>query len=316
MSGILDKVDSRTQLVGQNRLELLTFRLNGSQIFAINVFKVQEVVSLPRLTIMPHSHPSVVGVSYIRGHAIPVIDLSHAIGRKPIKDIEKANLIIAEYNLSVQAFLVGKVDNIVNLNWEDIQPPPVTSGRKHYLTAITRLNEEIVEIIDVERVLAEIVPFNTQVSKEILDLELVKHVEGMDILVVDDSLTALAQVKSTIGQLGLNIVTASDGRRALNWLKARADKDEKVSDQLLMVITDAEMPEMDGYRLTSEIRGDPRLDDLFIALHTSLSGNFNKKMVEKVGCNDFLSKFQPDDLALLVQRRIRQFLESKGQIID
>lgn len=311
MAGILDKINSRTQLVGQNRLELLTFRLNGRQMFAINVFKVQEVLSLPHLTIVPNSHPSIIGVAHIRGHSIPIIDLSIALGRKPTKDLENANLIVTEYNLSVQAFVVSKVENIVNLYWEDIQPPPATSGRSHYLTAITQLDNEIIEIIDVERILAEIVPFQTEISADILDEELIAHAQGMDILVVDDSLTALRQVKSTLGGLGLNIITESDGKSGLNRLKAMVQETpegERLSDNLLMVITDAEMPEMDGYSLTTEIREDPNMSDLFVMLHTSLSGNFNKQMVEKVGCDDFLSKFQPDDLTIKVQDRIREVI--------
>jgi two-component system chemotaxis response regulator CheV len=313
MSGILDKVDSRTQLVGQNRLELLTFSLNGSQLFAINVFKVREVVSLPKLTIMPQSHPSVVGVAYIRHQAVPVVDLSSAIGRRPIQDMENCNLIVTEYNQSIQAFLVGKVENIVILNWESIQPPPATSGRRHYLTAITQLDKQIVEIIDVEKVLAEIVPFNTTVSDDILDMSLSTQAADMTVLIVDDSQTGLAQIRETIGQLGLKIIAETDGRRALALLKNWADEGENVPEKLLMVITDAEMPEMDGYRLTAEIRSDPRLADLFVVLHTSLSGSFNKHMVEKVGCNDFLSKFQPNELAALVQKRIRQRLEELQQ---
>lgn len=311
MAGILDKINSRTQLVGQNRLELLTFRLNGRQMFAINVFKVQEVLSLPHLTIVPNSHPSIIGVAHIRGQSIPIIDLSIALGRKPTKDLENANLIVTEYNLSVQAFVVSKVENIVNLYWEDIQPPPPTSGRNHYLTAITQLDKEIIEIIDVERILAEIVPFQTEISADILDEDLIEKAQGMDILVVDDSLTALRQVKATLSGLGLNIITESDGKSGLNRLKIMVEETpegERLSDNLLMVITDAEMPEMDGYSLTTEIREDPNMSDLFVMLHTSLSGNFNKQMVKKVGCDDFLSKFQPDDLTIKVQNRIREVI--------
>jgi len=306
--GVLDKVDQRTRLVGQNRLELLTFRLNGRQRFAINVFKVQEVISVPPLTAIPHSHPYIIGVAHLRGHTIPVIDLSRAIGRSEIRRDEKAGLIVTEYNRSVQAFLVGSVDNIVNLNWEDILPPPAAAGKHHYLTAITRLNDEIVEIIDVEKVLSEVVPLNTSVSQNVLDQDLAKLAAGMEILVVDDSSTGLNQVRDTVSQLGIKLITESDGLRALTLLKRWAAEGVDVTQKLLMVITDAEMPEMDGYRLTAEIRSDLRLKDLYVCLHTSLSGSFNEAMVKTVGCDAFLSKFAPDDLARLVQTRIRQKL--------
>jgi len=158
MSKLLETVDQRTQLVGQNRLELLMFRLNGRQLFALNVFKIQEVVQVPAITELPHRHSVVRGVIHMRGHTIPVIDLSAAIAGRPIADLENANLIVTEYNRSVQAFLVGPVDRIVNLNWELVLPPPVGSGRQHFLTAITHVDDKIVEILDVERVLADIMP--------------------------------------------------------------------------------------------------------------------------------------------------------------
>ncbi len=111
----------------------------------------------------------------------------------------------------------------------------------------------------------------------------------------------------TVSNLGFNIevITASDGLKGLTQLQQWADEGIHVCDKLLMVITDAEMPEMDGYRMTYEIRNDERLKDLHIGMHTSLSGSFNNAMVEKVGCDGFLSKFRPDELATIVQQRIR-----------
>jgi len=138
---------------------------------------------------------------------------------------------------------------------------------------------------------------------------LIAQAEGLEILAVDDSSVGLSQVRETVGQLGVTILSARDGATALRMLKKWADDGIDVPRKLAMVITDAEMPEMDGYRLTREIRDDPRLRDLFVILHTSLSGNFNKAMVQKVGCDDFLSKFEPGKLAQVVQERIRAYRE-------
>ncbi|MCY1274293.1 Chemotaxis protein CheV [compost metagenome] len=306
MAGILDTVDQRTQLVGENRLEILMFRLSGRQLFAINVFKVQEVLQLPKLTLMPHRHPVVCGVVNLRGQTLPVIDLSQAIGMRPLVPDERSTIIVTEYNRSVQAFLVGGVDRILNLNWESILPPPGSAGRQHYLTAITRVDEQIVEIIDVEKVLAEIVPMSTRVSAERLDDPLLQMAVGREVLLVDDSSVALTQLRETLSQLGMRMHTASDGLKALKMLKAWADSGEVMTEKLLMVFTDAEMPEMDGYRLTTEIRNDPRLRDLYVVLHTSLSGSFNEAMVKKVGCDNFLSKFQPDKLVDVVLDRLQR----------
>ena len=193
MAGILDTVDQRTQLVGENRLELLMFRLAGRQLFAINVFKVQEVLQLPRLTLMPHRHPHVCGVVNLRGKTLPVIDLSRAIGMRPVVPGPDSTIIVTEYNRSVQAFLVGSVDRIVNMNWEAILPPPGSAGRQHYLTAISKVDEQLVEIIDVEKVLAEIVPYNARVSREKLADPLLEQARGREVLLVDDSSVAVAQ---------------------------------------------------------------------------------------------------------------------------
>ena len=313
MSGILDSVDQRTQLVGENRLELLMFYLGGRQLFAINVFKIKEVVPIPSLTLLPNSHPVVVGVTHLREQTIPVIDLAAAIGGHPLAEEKAGNIIVTEYNRSVQAFLIGAVDRIVNLNWEDILPPPSGVGRSHFLTAITRLEDKLVEVVDVERVLADIVPYDTSVSDEVLDSELVERAaqEGVKVLIADDSSTARTQVRDTMRHLGIEVIETDNGLKALNYLKALVQQGKKPSDELLMLVTDAEMPEMDGYRLTHEIRQNAQMKDLHVVLHTSLSGSFNEAMVEKVGCDGFLSKFQPDDLASVAQERLRDYFSSR-----
>lgn len=306
MSNLMSSVDSRTNLVGRNRLEILLFNLRGSQLYAINVFKVREVLALPKVTVLPHQHPSIHGVVHLRGMAVPVYDLSGAIGMRPIPIDENSTIIVTEYNSSVQAFVVGSVDRIVNMNWEEIKPPPSGSGRHHFLTAITHTDDKIVEIIDVEKVLSVVQPANPVIPEGLLDEEVVRHAADMEVLMVDDSHTALGQAKSTFESIGIKVHTATDGAKGLAKLREWADAGEDVPDKLLMLVTDAEMPVMDGYMLTTEVRRDERLKDLFIVLHTSLSGSFNEAMVKKVGCDAFLSKFQPEELAELVQKRIRE----------
>lgn len=312
MNKVLDTVDQRTQLVGENRLELLLFRISSTQLFAINVFKVKEVVKLPAINMLPGSNPKIYGVANIRGTSIPVINLREAIGFSKMPITDDSNLIITEYNRSVQAFLVGKVEHIINMTWSDIMPPPKTSGAHNYLTAITKVEQEgithLVSIIDVEKVLAEIIDYDVSLSEGVLDESLVPNMPGRKVLIVDDSSTARKQVRDTLTPLGIDIIEASDGLQALRLLQSWADEGKQVADELLMMITDAEMPEMDGYKLTAEVRADPRMTSLFITLNTSLSGSFNKAMVEKVGCNEFISKFQPDLLVGVVQDRLRSLL--------
>jgi len=307
MSGVLSNVDSRTKLVGQNRLELLLFNMGKGQVYAINVFKIQEVLRMTQLTHIPDAHPVVRGVTHLRGQTLPVVDLSHAIGMGPIEITDQTTMIVTEYNRTIQAFLVAGVERIVNMNWEEIMPPPKGTGRSHYLTAITKVDGKIVEIIDVEKVLAEIVPYETDVSEGVIDLDVMARAaaSGLKVLAVDDSSVARSQVKETLNSIGLEVLQANDGLEGLNILK-RLAAEEPINSQILMVITDAEMPTMDGYMLTTEIRNNPDLKDLYVVLHTSLSGSFNEAMVEKVGCNAFLSKFQPDGLAAAVEKRAKQ----------
>ncbi|KII79819.1 chemotaxis protein CheV [Vibrio renipiscarius] len=313
MTGVLNSVDQRTKLVGENRLELLLFSLNSRQLFAINVFKVREVIKVPPLTKLPGAHYNITGVVSLRGVSVPVIDLRAAIGFPPSRlENQEENLIITEYNRTVQGFLVGQVRNIINTTWSDIQPPPRTAGRATYLTAISQIKEgdtsQIIEIIDVEKVLAEIIDYDVSISEGVLDNRLSAEMVGRNVLIVDDSSTARAQVKGTLSQLGLNIIECRDGLQALRLLQSWSNEGKSVADELLLMITDAEMPEMDGYKLTYEIRNDPRMKDLHIILNTSLSGSFNEAMVKKVGCDRFISKFQPDLLVEVTQNRLREVL--------
>ncbi|WP_130872058.1 chemotaxis protein CheV [Pseudomonas bubulae] len=305
MAGVMDAVNQRTQLVGQNRLELLLFRLDGPQLYGINVFKVREVLQCPKLTLIPKSHPVVCGVASIRGATIPILDLAMATGAGALKDQSNPFVIITEYNTKTQGFLVRSVERIVNMNWEDIHPPPKGTGHDHYLTAVTRMDEQLVEIIDVEKVLAEVSPSSETISQGVVDVEIQSKALSLRVLTVDDSSVARKQVARCLQSVGVEVVSLNDGRQALDYLRKLVDEGKNPSEEFLMMISDIEMPEMDGYTLTAEIRNDPRMQNLHIILHTSLSGVFNQAMVKKVGADDFLAKFRPDDLATRVVDRIK-----------
>ena len=278
-AGLLESIDRSSQLAGHNRLALLLFRLDERQIFGINVFKVQEVLTVPPMVKMPGAHPLVRGVADLRGGIVPIIDLALALGEPP--DSRAAHVIVTEYNRSVQGFLVRAVERIMHVDVAAVHPPPGGAGDTGYLTAITRHGDELVEIVDVEGLGA-----------------------GVRVLVVDDSRVARAQIEKLLHQLGVDCTLVNDGREALRHLQALAEHGP-LAEQLLMVISDIEMPGMDGYSLTTEIRRDPRLRELYVLLHTSLSGVFNKAMVQKVGANRFIAKFGADELAGAVVERLQ-----------
>ncbi len=312
MAGVLDNVNQRTQMVGQNRLEMLLFSLGGGQLYGINVFKVKEVLQCPKLTEIPKRDPVVRGVAYIRDVTIPILDLRHAIGGLPLENANECFVIITEYNRTTQGFLVSSVERIVNMSWSDITPPPKAAGADHYLTAVTKLDGSIIEILDVEKVLAEMAPVPDDVPQEMVDeihnsLNVQKHV-----LIVDDSIIARRQIQKVISSLGIETTLAKNGREALDFLNFMVEQGKNPNRELLMIISDIEMPEMDGYTFTDTLRSSPQFKSLHVLLHTSLSGVFNEAMVRKVGADDFLAKFHPNELARRVTNRITSLSEKKA----
>src|SRR5690606_16361479 len=214
MSDLINSVNQRTQMVGQNRLELLLFRLQGKQLYGMNVLKGKEVLPCPKLTAMPKSNRIVRGIAHIRGATVPILDMGLAIGQRGITDQDLANcfVIMAEYNKKTQGFLVRGVDRIVNKNWEEILPPPKGAGKDSYLTAVTRQDDQLVEIVDVEKILAEITPLNTKVRDGVVDQSLSNKVResALKVLVVDDSSVARRQILNCMEAIGVEAITKND----------------------------------------------------------------------------------------------------------
>lgn len=306
MSTLKDNVDLHTQLAGNNRFEMLLFRLNNKQRYGINVFKVREVVHCMNLTLLPNRHPAVCGVAKIRELTVPVIDLSLAVKATSKVNAEQGFVIVTEYNNTIQGFLVLMVEKIVNLQWDKINPPPVgvRGGNNSYLTAVTNIDNEIIEILDVERVLQEISPVVMNIDNETQQQAQVVNKEKT-VIVIDDSTVARKQITKVLEQLNIKVTVFKNGKEALNTMKDWLVNDNKMLDNIGLVICDIEMPEMDGYTFTSMVRQVPEFKNLYIILHTSLSGAFNESLVSQVGADKFISKFNPDMLAKTVLENIK-----------
>ena len=297
MSQFIDDVNQRTQLVGQNRMELLLFHLGGSQTFGINVFKVREVIPSPPLRQIPGSMSVVRGVATLRGGTVPIIDLARAMGLRGAVgavDNGEQKVVVTEFNRSVQGFWVSAVDRIVNVNWQDVKSPPRGTGRESFLVAVTEIDNKLVEIIDVERVLSIVNPLPSEISPYIR--ENAREASGRKVVIVDDSVVARKQIEGAIKGVGFEYDVFKGGQEALDLLEQKA-AEGPVGDQVELVISDIEMPRMDGYTLTARIRDNPALQNLRVLLHSSLSGEFNTDMVKRAGADAFLSKFNPDELA-------------------
>ena len=221
---LLDRIDQRTRLAGHNRLALLLFRLGGRQLFGVNVFKVQEVLRRPGLFRVPGLPEQFAGVADVRGRSVPVLDLGLAIGHpERAQNDLPGYLVVTEFNRSVQGFLVSEVERIVNIAVADIQPPPDLGADGGYLTAVTRFQGELIQVIDVESVLADIsqARMDADLSPE---YALPEGAPPMQVLVVDDSRVARQQIRSVLDQLGVGVTLLSDGRQALDHLLQLANR--------------------------------------------------------------------------------------------
>ena len=297
MTDMMEGVKKLTELAGSNSMQLLMFYLGkGRERFGINVFKVQEVCRCPELSLLPHADPASCGVATIRGKTLPVFDLAAAIGLPPLTEKRHAPLIVSEYNSQVIGYLVYELDRIVHTPWSQVSSPPAMIGQRSYLTAVTRVDDAFVEIIDVEQVLSEIMP--TLMSEEVGVSSDPRAGAGDEhlVLVVDDSSVARRQIQRPLETLGVEVAMANDGRQGLNLLREWQVSDPERLGRLAMIISDIEMPEMDGYTLTHEVKQDPGLSRIPVILHSSVTGDFNRNMVEKVGADRFLAKYDPNDL--------------------
>lgn len=309
MATILSSVNEKTNIVGENRMQLLLFTLpNLEQRFGINVFKVREVLKCPKLTRIMGSNKAIKGMANIRGETVPVIDLAYSIGFEEETNIEEAMLILTEYNNSVQGFAVSGVQNIKNVSWEQVEDPPETLGNNHHLTAVANLQEELINIIDVEDVLSKISPKFAKYTKDDYHTGL-KNIEkeGLHkrILILDDSIVARKQLSKAIRDLGFEVEEFKNGQHAFEHVNKILKENNNLNEVYDLIISDIEMPQMDGYTFVSKIRSLKQ--DIKIILHTSLSGVFNKQLVQKVGADSFIAKFEPE----LLGKEIEKLLEIK-----
>ncbi len=307
MSDLMKSIDERTRLAGTNRLEVLLFNLGKdletgrNELFGINVFKVREVMHIPDITRAPDMPAGVEGIVGLRGVMVPVINLQKFCGINT--DDKPEILMITEYNKHVQGFLVKSVDTIKRLNWEDVKEPPQMLANRlgGLVTAVTELEDKsLVLIMDVERVLAETAEFynNDDLFTGIDELEDGKNIT---ILFADDSRIARQQIMDTLKHMGINYISTNNGAEAWKKLNELAEQAEingdPVSEKISIVITDVEMPEMDGYVLTRNIKQDARFAKIPVIMHSSLSAEANQALGKGVGADAYVPKFEPLELA-------------------
>lgn len=312
MSDLLKNIDARTKLAGTNKLEILMFslgkdmRTNREETFGINVFKVREVMRIPEITRAPEMPASVEGMVSLRGVLVPVIDLAKYIGVET--DCKPEIMIVTEYNGQTQGFLVKAVDNILRLDWSAMRVPPamLLAEMGGLVTAITELKDgRLVMMLDVEKVLSETGHFDS-------DEKILKNVQplGKDrtVFFVDDSSVARNQITRTLDAMHVRHIAAINGRQAWDELSKLADyadvSNTPLKNSFQVILTDVEMPEMDGYMLTRKIKADKRFTGIPVLMHSSLSSSSNQQLGKTVGVDEYVAKFEPQKLAQTLARML------------
>ena len=310
MSELLKKIDARTKLAGTNKLEILMFTLGEDteskrrETFGVNVFKVREVMRSPTITRALEMPAAVEGMVSLRGKLVPVMDLARYAGVRVAAKPEI--LIVTEFNGQTQGFLVEAVDTILRIDWAAMRVPPAmlagkTSGM---VTAVTELADgRLVMMLDVEQLLAQL----TKTEDGAVIGSLQKSVRpGCTVLFADDSAVARNQIVRTLDAMNVKHIGTANGAQAWAELTRIADlaraTGQDVRDTLQLILTDVEMPEMDGYMLAKQIKADARFKGVPIVMHSSLSGHSNQQLGASVGIDEYVSKFEPAKLAASIAR--------------
>ena len=295
---LLETVDARTKLAGSNRMEILLFSLGTSEIFGINVFKVREVSRTPFITKAPNMPGGVEGLISLRGNVIPVLSLAKVLGIAKNGQPLGGSMMVTEYSKRTLGFLVDDVDRIIRVDWDKVrQPENMVGVTQNYITAITELADgKLVSILDVETILAQ--TFGEAVVGPIAPLE--RGVEA-NVFFVDDSAVARKKIVEVLDKLGARHKHALNGLEAwtrLDGMAAHAQQQKKrLADEVSLILVDAEMPEMDGYVLTRNIKRDARFDGIPVVMHSSLSSEANRSMGKAVGVDAYVAKFDAEILA-------------------
>jgi two-component system chemotaxis response regulator CheV len=314
MKSVQQEVDERTNLTGTNQFELLLFRLGGdargdrSELYGINVFKIREIVAMPELTAVAGAHPNLLGVVNLRGQIISVIDLPALIGCTPKTGLNI--MLVTEFARSTQAFAVEAVEEIVRLEWSQVLSAEA-SGVGGMITSIARLEApgeptRLAQVLDVEQILRQIMPDSSvEADPETIGPKVILK-PGSVILAADDSFVARALIEAGFDAMGVQWIMTKTGKEAWEKLQSIASAAEAegktVQDKVALVLTDLEMPEMDGFTLTRNIKQNPRYAGIPVVIHSSLSGATNEDHVKSVGADAYVAKFVAEELAATIRK--------------
>ena len=274
---------------------ILLFGLDGKETFGINVFKVKSIINTPPITSAPGTDFGTIGMISLRGDIIPVIDLAGLLGlpapeRTPL-------LIITEFRRHIQAFAVGSVDRIIHVDTSELRPTGEIfgdGGHPKVTSVIRRENDDLVSVIDVEQILPN------SVSEEEFPT-LPECPTEKFVFFVEDSPLAAKEIARTLDGCKIKHKSARDGREAIDRLRSMADvaskSGHKLSDEIMLILTDAEMPEMNGYELTRTVRSEDAFNGIPVVMHSSVAATVNAPLSKEAGAEEYVEKFEPVHLS-------------------
>lgn len=273
---------------------LLLFHLSTTQLFALGTLKVREIVPFTTMSAIPRSHPTILGAATIRGKTIPIIDMAAAVGYQPIapQDRQKSFIIITDCQRMVIGFLVRSIDKIIECNWRDIEAPSANLGKNAYLTGVTRFENQLVQLLDVELLLSKVFPDNPNANRAILTDVQREALKPLNILLVDDSKVARKQLSDALDAINIPYQVTADGKDALAIMIHAAEQKRPIH----ILVSDIEMPGLDGYELAFEVKDNPLTANAYIILHTSLSSEISVSQAHQVGADEALTKFDAHEL--------------------
>lgn len=318
MDSVQQEIDERTHLTGLNKFELLLFRLgadaNGehSELYGINVFKIREIIAMPPITAIAGSAPHMLGVVNLRGQIISVLDLPAIVGCIPKTGLNI--LLVTEFARTTQAFAVESVEDIVRLDWSQVLSAE-SSAAGSLVTSIARLDgnvdsSRLAQVLDVETILRQTANPDDEEPVPEADVAQITLKPGTVVLAADDSVVARMLMQQGLESMGVPYIMTKTGKEAWDRLQDMASKAEAegltIRDKVALVLSDLEMPEMDGFTLTRNIKRNDRFKSLPVVIHSSLSGSANEEHIKSVGADAYIAKFNTEDLANTLRRVLQK----------
>ena len=292
---------------GTNEIEIMKFKIQG-EFYGINVAKVKEIMMSEKVKTMPHAHPAVEGIFKPRDILITVIDLGYYLTGEDLEHKPRDLFIVTNFNKMTVAFRVQSIEGISRISWKDIQKPDKTlsHGDEGVATGIAQCAGELVTILDFEKIVAEIAP---ETSIQISEVEQMGDRPLCDspLVIAEDSVLLQKMIDDALERAGfLNVMNFNNGQEAWNYLE-KLRHDPELYDKVNLIITDIEMPEMDGHRLTKLVKDDPRLKKIPVVIFSSLIDDQMRAKGESLGADEQLTKPEIGNLVHVIDKLLERF---------